>query len=88
MEVISAKVDKRTKDRMKRFSNINWSKVIREAIARKIREEELRKTHPIDRDELLKAAEATDALRARQAALSKSESWNSIEEIRKWRERR
>ncbi len=89
MEVISAKVDKRTKNRMKRFPDINWSEVIREAIIRKLREEELRrKINPVNREELVKAAKATDMLRSKQAAISENESWNSVEEIRRWRERR
>lgn len=85
MEVISAKIDKRTKEKMKRFSDVNWSEVIRKAIASRIREEELRsRINPVDKDELARAGRMTDTIRAKHAA----EGWSSVEEIRKWRDTR
>jgi hypothetical protein len=40
MEVVSVKVDKKTKEKMQRFSNINWSDTIRIAIQTRLEEEE------------------------------------------------
>ncbi len=85
MEVISAKIDRKTKEKMKRFSDVNWSEVIRKAIAGRIREEELKsRKYPLDKDELAKAAKMTDLVRAKHFA----EGWSSVEEIRKWRDAR
>lgn len=92
MEVISAKVDKKTKEKMKRLPDVNWSEVIRKAISNKIREEELRKrTKPVDKNELAEAAKITDMIRAKHATASgekEEEGWSSVEEIRKWRDAR
>lgn len=86
MEVTSAKVDKKTKAKMKRYSEVNWSEVIRQAIASKIREEELKiRRNPLDKEELADAAKITDAIRSRH---KEEAGWNSVEEIRKWREAR
>ena len=38
MEVVSVKVDKKTKDKMRTFSNVNWSETIRGAIETKLEE--------------------------------------------------
>lgn len=81
MEVTSAKIDKKTKEKMKRFSDVNWSEVIRQAIASRIREEELKGRISPNKDEFADAERITNAVRARHAA----EGWNSVEEIRKWR---
>jgi len=79
-DVISARVDKETRRRMKRLPHINWSQVIRDAIREKIREEE-RRPH-VDPRELREAAAITDRVRA------PSPGWDSTEEVRRWRERR
>lgn len=81
MEVISVKVDKRVKDRMKKLSNVNWSETIRRALAAKIEEEEARK-RTLDTKALLEAASLTDSIR------KASKRWSSTEEIRRWREAR
>lgn len=81
MEVVSVKVDKQVKDKMKKLSNVNWSEIIRQALAKKIQEEEA-KTRTADRESLLEASKITDALRRA------SRRWNSTEEIRKWRQAR
>lgn len=81
MEVISIKVDKRVKDKMKKLSNVNWSETIRRALASKIEEEEA-KTRTLDTKSLLEAASLTDSMR------KASKRWQSTEEIRRWRETR
>lgn len=81
VEVISVKVDKRVKDKMKKLSNVNWSETIRRALAAKIEEEEA-KTRTLDTKALLEAASLTDSIR------EASRHWSSTEEIRRWRETR
>lgn len=81
VEVISVKVDKRVKDKMKKLSNVNWSETIRRALAAKIEEEEAR-TRTLDTKALLEAASITDSIR------KASKRWSSTEEIRRWRETR
>lgn len=81
MKVVSVRVDEELKRRMKRLSHINWSEVIRQSIAEKVREEERRRRR-VDPELLLEAAELTDEVRR------PSPGWRSTEEIRKWRESR
>ena len=78
MSIISVRIDEETRRKMKRLSHLNWSEVIRKAIIRKIREEEIRERR-LDLKDLREAAEITDRIRR------PSPSWNSTEEIRKWR---
>jgi hypothetical protein len=82
VEVVSAKIDEETRRRMRRLTDVNWSEVMREAIHRKIEEEEKRRT-PVDRERRLRAAARTDAIRT-----PATPGWDSTEEIRKWREAR
>lgn len=81
MEVFSIKVDKQIRAKMRKLSYVNWSEIIRRALASKIEEEEA-KTRNIDRDLLLEAASITDRMRKR------SKNWSSTEEIRRWRQTR
>ena len=81
MQVISIRVDDDVKRKMGRLSYINWSEVIRSAIAQKITEEE-RKQRRLDPEALMRAKESTDALRRL------APGWSSVQEIRKWRELR
>ena len=81
MAVISVRVDERTKERMKSFSYINWSEVIRRAIAERILEEETKKRRLNPRG-LSEAVEITERVRR------PSPGWSSTEEIRRWREQR
>lgn len=81
MEVVSVKVDRKIKQKMKKLSNVNWSEVIRRAIIVKIGEEEM-KGVSIDAEMLSEAASLTDKIRR------SSKGWSSVEEIRKWRELR
>ena len=81
MDVLSVRVNRELREKMRLLSYINWSEVIREAVAQKILEEESKKRR-LDTDMLLEAMEITDRIRR------PSPGWDSTEEIRKWRERR
>lgn len=78
MEVVSIKVEKKTKEKMKRLSNINWSETIRKSIERVISEEELRERR-VDPNDIDEACKISDSIRR------PSPGWNSTEEIRRWR---
>ncbi len=81
MEVVSAKVDKQVRDKMRKLGHVNWSEVIRSALITKIKEEEA-KLRSVDKASLIEASSATDRIR------KSSKGWNSTEEIRRWREAR
>lgn len=81
MEVVSVKVDERTKEKMRRLSHVNWSEAIRKAIQRTIEEEEL-KERKVDPKDIEEACKISDSIRR------PSPGWSSTEEIRKWREQR
>lgn len=81
MSVISVRLDEETRRKMKRLAYLNWSEIIRQAIAQKIKEEENKKRR-LDPRMLKNAAEITDRIRR------PSPGWSSTEEIRKWRESR
>jgi len=81
VEVVSVKVDKKTKRRMRRLAQVNWSETIRMAIEKRAEEEEL-KERQVDPQELEEAVKIADSIRR------PSLGWSSTEEIRKWRERR
>ena len=79
VEVVSARIDEETRQRMRRLPHVNWSEVVRNAIQEKIREEE--KRYEVDVSRIREAAKSTDSLRR------KHEGWDSTEEIRRWREK-
>jgi len=81
MEVVSVKVSKRMREKMRRLSYINWSEKIRKAIEETIEEEEL-KERRIDPREIEEACRLTDSIRR------ESIGWSSTEEIRRWRNQR
>jgi len=81
MSVISVRLNRETRRKMKLLSHLNWSEIIRQAIAQKIREEENKKRR-LDPNMLRDAAEITDRIRR------PAPEWSSTEEIRKWRESR
>ncbi len=81
MEVVSAKVDKQVRDKMRRLGHVNWSEVIRSALITKIKEEEA-KLRSVDKASLIEASSMTDRIR------KSSRGWDSTEEIRRWREAR
>ncbi len=79
MEIITARIDKETKEKMKKFSYINWSDVIRESVLKRLRDEESRE-RVIDKEAV--AEGITKAAMIRKSSIG----WNSTEEIRKWRD--
>ncbi len=81
MEVVSIKVDGRIKEKMKRLSHVNWSEVLRTAIRKKIISEELER-RDVDPKDLAEATELANTIRR------PSPGWNSVQEIRRWRDRR
>ncbi|MFQ6075779.1 MAG: hypothetical protein ACE5Z5_06565 [Candidatus Bathyarchaeia archaeon] len=81
MEVVSVRVDKRTRERMRRLSHVNWSEVIRRAIREKLLEEEI-KGRKLDPQRLAEAVRMTDMIRR------PSTGWSSTEEVREWRDQR
>lgn len=79
MEIISTKVKKETREKMRKLSYINWSEVIREMLNARIKEEE-EKSRTINRNLISEAARLAADVR------KKTEGWDSTKEIRKWRD--
>ena len=79
--VVSFRIDRELKRRMDELRHINWSEVVRRAIAEVVARELARR-------------EEKDFVRIRRAVLRSKkllrrvEGWSSVEEIRRWRERR
>jgi len=80
-EIISVRVPRELREKMRRFSYINWSEVIREAIRRRIETEERRL-------QKIKAAKDMDRIRNRILRLHGATDYDSSEVIRYWRELR
>lgn len=78
--VVSFRIDRKLKERMDRLKHINWSEVVRRAIQEVVEAEErrLRKDYSKIRWASMKADELSRRV----------EEWSSVEEIRRWRERR
>lgn len=84
MAIVTVRVEDKLKSKMEKLRHVNWSEVIRSAIARRISvEESLTAQRSIDVSLLRKALKDQDRLRAKS-----SEVWSGVEEIRKWRELR
>ena len=81
MEVVSVKVDKETRNKMRRLANVNWSETIRRAINETIEREELAERNVDPRD-------IKEGLKIAQSIRRPSKGWDSTKEIRKWRELR
>jgi metal-responsive CopG/Arc/MetJ family transcriptional regulator len=79
--VISVRIPRELKEKMDKLKHINWSEEIRRAIQEIIMREEAKRRKK-DETRLKRAALKTDELSRRV------EGWSSVEEIRKWRERR
>lgn len=73
MEVVSFRIPKKLKERMKKLKHINWSKAIREKIEEIINKEEKRNL-------------AVALLLNEKAIITPDKGWSSTDEIRKWRE--
>lgn len=75
MSTITVRVDPEVKRRMRRLSYVNWSEVVREAILRRLEEEEGRR--------VAEALLINERLRRRAP-----EGWRSVEVVRRWRRQR
>lgn len=78
MPVVTVRVDDVTKRRMEKVAQINWSEVIRKAIEEKLLQQDYWAT--ADRGRQARAKKETDELRRKVAG------WDSVSEIRRWRE--
>jgi len=72
LATITIRVSEDIKRKMREFKNVNWSEYLREAIVRKIREEEMKS-----------ACAVMDEIAAKTR-----EGWSGVDEIRKWRDSR
>jgi Arc/MetJ-type ribon-helix-helix transcriptional regulator len=79
--VVSFRISRELKRKMDMLSYINWSEVVRKAIEEVINRE-LSKLKSKDIEKLKMAALRSEELSR------KVEGWNSVEEIRRWREKR
>ena len=75
LATITVRIDPEIKKRMKKYSYINWSEVVRRAIIEKLREEEKRN--------LAEALLINEKLRRKAP-----EGWDSTEVIKLWRRKR
>ena len=81
MEVVSVKVDKETRNKMRRLANADWSETIRRAINETIEREMLAERNVDPRD-------IKEGLKIAQSIRRPSKGWDSTKEIRKWRDLR
>jgi Arc/MetJ-type ribon-helix-helix transcriptional regulator len=72
---ITIRIDPEIKKRMRRYSYINWSEVVRRAILEKLEEEE--------KKNVAEALLINEKLRRKAP-----KGWNSVEVIRRWRGQR
>jgi len=79
--VVSFRISRELKRKMDMLSYINWSEVVRKAIEEVVNRE-LSKLKSKDVEKLKMAALRSEELSR------KVEGWNSVEEIRRWREKR
>ncbi len=79
--VISFRIDRKIKRKMDELKHINWSEIVRRAIIEAIRREEA-KNRKKDLTKVRRAALISERLS------HKVDGWSSVEEIRRWRERR
>ncbi|MEM2935749.1 MAG: hypothetical protein QW231_01055 [Candidatus Bathyarchaeia archaeon] len=84
MSVVTVRVDEDLKAKMEKLKHVNWSEVIRKAIAERVMvEEALTARRTINMSLLEEAMKDQDRLRAKTTG-----RWSGVEEIRKWRELR
>ena len=79
--VLSFRISRKLKERMDKLKYINWSEVIRRAIYEVIVHEEA-KLRGKDIERIKRAVLKSEEFSRR------IEGWNSVEEIRRWREKR
>ena len=80
MVVVSFRISEELKRRMEELKHINWSEVVRRAIAEVVEREELK----MCRKDLSRIRSAI--IRAERLS-RRVEGWSSVEELRRWRER-
>ena len=78
--IVSFRINEKLKRKMEEFSYINWSEVVRRAIAEVIAKEETKRSKK-DINRIKRAVLKSEGLSRRV------EGWSSVEEIRRWRER-
>jgi len=84
MAIVTVRLDEKLKAKMEKLRHVNWSEIIRSAIAERISlEESLAGARSINFDLLRKAMHDQDRLRSKTSG-----RWSGSEEIRKWRELR
>jgi hypothetical protein len=79
-EVISLRVGKELRRKMKMYEYINWSAIVRRALA-----EEMEKMHKIDRKKALEAARDMDKIR-KSGVFNGGKTGTEI--IREWRDKK
>jgi len=80
-EMISIRVPKELREKMRKFSHVNWSEVIRKAIKTRIEIEEKKQRR-------VRAAKDMDRIRDRILRSYGATNYDSSEVIRYWRELR
>ena len=80
-DIISVRVPKELREKMRKFSYVNWSEVVREAIKMRIEVEERRQRK-------VRAARDMDRIRDKILRLYGATNYDSSEVIRYWRELR
>lgn len=84
MAIVTVRLDEKLKAKMERLRHVNWSEVVRSAIAERVSlEESLAATRSVNLELVRKAMRDQDRLRAKTSG-----RWSGAEEIRKWRESR
>ena len=79
-EIVSLRVGRELRNKMRMHRHINWSAIIRKALA-----EEIGKIHKIDRKKALEAAKDIDKIR-KSRIFDRGKTGAEI--IREWREKR
>ncbi|PWV36986.1 MAG: hypothetical protein DJ555_04365 [Desulfurococcaceae archaeon] len=77
---ICFRISRELKEKMDRMRHINWNEVVEKAIIEEIRRQEMLLSG--DPERALRASILIDSLRR------KAPSWDSVKEIRRWREAR
>lgn len=80
-DMMSIRVPKEYRKKLKKFKQINWSEVVRKAIATRIDEEERKM-------DIKEAVSFMDGIRERILKSQGSTDYDSSEAIRRWRETR
>lgn len=84
MSIVCFRIDEELRKKMRRLKHVNWSEVVRQAIAERIAlEESLGSLRRVNREALADAVKGIEALR-----MKTSGGWSGAEEVRKWRELR